>query len=129
MTTAAPTVLPARRDPRRHRNRRRSAGRRMDPMRKVALAGGVLYLVTFAASIPQLKTFKHLIDDPSGFISTPGSNAAVLWGSLLEVITAAAGIGTAVVAVPGHPTGQPDGRHRLRHLARRRGRHDPASAW
>jgi hypothetical protein len=74
--------------------------RGMDPMRKVALAGGVLYLITFAASIPQLKTFKHLIDDPAGYISTPGSNASVLWGSLLEVIAAAAGIGTAIVLYP-----------------------------
>ncbi len=99
MTTAAPTVLPAGAT-RAGSETDTDRGRRMDPMRKVALAGGVLYLVTFAASIPQLKTFKHLIDDPSGFISTPGSNAAVLLGSLLEVITAAAGIGTAIVLYP-----------------------------
>lgn len=72
----------------------------MAPMRKVALAGGVLYLITFAASIPQLKTFAHIIDDPAGFISTPGSNSAVLWGSLLEVVTAAACVGTAVALYP-----------------------------
>ncbi len=71
-----------------------------DRMRKVARYGGVLYLVTFAASIPQLKTFAHLIDDPAGYISTPGSNTAVLWGSLLEVVTAAAGIGTAIALYP-----------------------------
>jgi Domain of unknown function (DUF4386) len=76
------------------------ARRRMDPMRKVALAGGVLYLITFAASFPQLKLFKHIVHDPAGFISTPGSNAAVLWGSWLEIITAIAGIGTAVALYP-----------------------------
>jgi hypothetical protein len=27
---------------------------RMDPIRKIALAAGVLYLITFAASIPQV---------------------------------------------------------------------------
>jgi hypothetical protein len=69
----------------------------MTPMRKTALAAGVLYLITFAASIPQLKLFKKLIDDPSGFVSGHASNTAVLWGSLLEIVTAAAGIGTAVV--------------------------------
>jgi hypothetical protein len=68
--------------------------------RKVALAGGIAYLVTFVASIPQLTLFADVIDDPAGFISNPGSNAAVLWGSWLEVITAAACIGTAVALYP-----------------------------
>ena len=74
--------------------------RRMDPMRKVALAGGVLYLITFAASIPQLKLFAKIVDDPERYIMGHGSNTAVLWGSWLEVITAFAGIGTAVALYP-----------------------------
>jgi Domain of unknown function (DUF4386) len=74
--------------------------RRTDPMRKVALAGGLLYLVTFAASIPQLALFADLVADPAGFIRTPGSNTAVLWGSWLEVITAASCVGTAVALYP-----------------------------
>ncbi len=74
--------------------------RRRDPMRRVALAAGLLYLVTFAASIPQLALFADLIADPAGFIRTPGSNTAVVWGSWLEVITALSGIGTAVVLYP-----------------------------
>ncbi len=74
--------------------------RGMDPLRKVALVGGLMYLLTFAASIPQLKLFKHIVDDPAGFISKPGSNAAVLWGSWLEVVTAVACIGTAVALYP-----------------------------
>jgi hypothetical protein len=73
---------------------------RMDPMRKIALAAGVLYLVTFAASIPQLKLFAQIVDDPEGYVTGHGSNAALLWGSWLEVITALAGIGTAVVLYP-----------------------------
>jgi hypothetical protein len=76
-------------------------GRRpMDPMRKVSLAGGLIYLVTFAASIPQLKLFAGVIADPTGQISTPGSNASLQWGSLLEVVTAASCIGTAVALYP-----------------------------
>ena len=74
--------------------------RRMDPMRKVALAGGIAYLVTFAASIPQLKLFADVIDDPTGYISAPRDNSALLWGSWLEVVTAAACIGTAVALYP-----------------------------
>lgn len=77
-----------------------SPARRTDPMRKVALAGGLLYLVTFAASIPQLALFADLVADPAGFVRTPGSNTAVLWGSWLEVITAASCVGTAVALYP-----------------------------
>ena len=72
----------------------------MDPTRKLALAGGVAYLVTFAASIPQLKLFADVIADPTGYISSPGSNAAVQWGSVLEFLTAASGVATAVILYP-----------------------------
>jgi Domain of unknown function (DUF4386) len=76
------------------------AHRRMEPTRKIALAAGIAYLVTFAASIPQLALFADLVADPAGFIRAPGSNTAVLWGSWLEVITAASCIGTAVALYP-----------------------------
>ena len=74
--------------------------RRMDPTRKVALAGGIAYLITFAASIPQLKLFADVVDDPTGYISGARSNTALLWGSWLEVITAVACVGTAVALYP-----------------------------
>ena len=74
-----------------------SARRRMEPTRKIALAGGIAYLVTFAASIPQLKLFADVIADPAGYISNPGSNAALQWGSVLEFLTAASGVATAVL--------------------------------
>jgi uncharacterized protein DUF4386 len=73
---------------------------RMNPMRKVALAGGLLYLLTFAASIPQLKLFANIVDNPEGFITGHGSKTPVLLGSWLEVITALAGIGTAIALYP-----------------------------
>ena len=76
------------------------ARRRMEPARKIALAGGIAYLVTFAASIPQLKLFADVIADPTAYISNPGSNAAVQWGSVLEFLTAASGVATAVVLYP-----------------------------
>jgi hypothetical protein len=70
-----------------------------DRMRKISLTAGVLYLVTFAASLPQLKLFKDVIDN-RGFIRGHGSTTPVLWGCLLELITAAAGVGTAVALYP-----------------------------
>ena len=78
----------------------RPAHRRMEPTRKIALAAGIAYLVTFAASIPQLKLFADVIADPAGYISNPGSNAAVQWGSVLEFLTAASGVATAVLLYP-----------------------------
>lgn len=77
-----------------------SARRRMEPTRKIALAAGIAYLVTFAASIPQLKLFADVIADPAGYISNPGSNAALQWGSVLEFLTAASGVATAVLLYP-----------------------------
>ena len=76
------------------------AHRRMEPTRKIALAAGVAYLVTFAASIPQLKLFAAVIADPTGYISHPAGNAALQWGSVLEFLTAASGIATAVLLYP-----------------------------
>jgi hypothetical protein len=79
---------------------RPASWRTMNPMRKVALAGGLLYLLTFAASIPQLKLFSKIIHDPEGFIAGHGSTTPLLWGSWFEVITALSGVGTAVALYP-----------------------------
>jgi len=49
-------------------------------MRKVALAGGIAYLVTFAASFPQLQLFASLVADPVGFLKT-GDTTPVLGAS------------------------------------------------
>ena len=73
---------------------------KMDRTRKIALAAGVAYLVTFAASIPQLQLFADVVADPTGYITSPGSNAAVQWGSVLEFMTAASGVATAVILYP-----------------------------
>src|SRR5690348_3874641 len=58
----------------------------------------------FAASIPQLALFADVIADPTGYISNPGSNpgsnAALQWGSVLEFLTAASGVATAVLLYP-----------------------------
>jgi hypothetical protein len=70
-----------------------------NPMRKIALTGGLLYLATFVASLPQLAFFADIIDKRD-FVRGIGSTTPVLWGSLLEVVTAGAGIGTAVALYP-----------------------------
>lgn len=61
---------------------------------------GVLYLVTFATSIPALWLFQPVLDDPVGYIAGAGSDNRILLGALLELILIVANVGTAVVIVP-----------------------------
>jgi hypothetical protein len=68
-------------------------------MRKVSLAAGVLYVLTFV-SIPTLALYKPVKDDAGAFVLGAGSTAALQWGALSEVVVGLAGIGTAVVLYP-----------------------------
>ena len=67
----------------------------MDSMRKTALVAGVLYLVTFLASIPAVFLMGPVLTNPDYIISA-GADRQVILGAFLDVITALAGIGTAV---------------------------------
>jgi hypothetical protein len=71
----------------------------MDAMRKIALAGGVLYLVTFITSIPAL-ALKDAARNNIDFMLGSGSATAVTWGAALDVVLALACIGTAVALYP-----------------------------
>lgn len=68
-------------------------------MRKVALWGGVLYLITFVFSIPTLG-LKEGILDHADWILGSGSESSVIWASVFDVICGLAGIGTAVALYP-----------------------------
>jgi len=82
MTTAIPTT------------RRRAVEALAD--RKTALVAGVLYLLTFIGSIPALPLYHDILKNRDHILHG-GSDTGVLWGALLEIICAFAGIGTAVV--------------------------------
>lgn len=71
----------------------------MSPTRKAALAAGLFYIGTFVFSIPALGLYKGVLDDPQ-FVLGAGSSQGVLWGGLIEVLTALTGIGTAVALYP-----------------------------
>jgi hypothetical protein len=73
--------------------------RSMDNTRKLTFAAGVLYLVTFAASIPTLALKQPLVDH-ADFVLGHGSATSVIWGGLLDLVCAVAGIGTAVALYP-----------------------------
>lgn len=70
----------------------------MDPLRRTALVAGVLYLITFV-SIPTL-VLHDTVKTDQDWILNSASSSGVLWGGLLEVIVALAGIGTAVTLYP-----------------------------
>lgn len=65
--------------------------------RRNSLAAGVFYLLTFV-SIPTLALYAQ-VRVPS-YIAGPGPDTSVLWGAVLEIIVALAGIGTAVALYP-----------------------------
>src|SRR5919108_602169 len=69
----------------------------MSPLRKTALAAGVLYLLTFV-SIPTLALYGP-VHDPN-YIIGPGPDTGVFFGGILEIIVALAGVGTAVALYP-----------------------------
>src|SRR6266487_4413162 len=69
----------------------------MDSLRKTALVAGALYLLTFV-SIPTLFLYGP-VHDPK-YIVGPGPDTGVLFGGILEMIVALAGIGTAVALYP-----------------------------
>jgi len=61
---------------------------------------GVLYIVTFAASIPALLLYETVLQHKLTYITGSGHDKQVLLGALLELITIVANIGTAVVIYP-----------------------------
>jgi hypothetical protein len=68
--------------------------------RQIALVVGVLFLITFATSIPALWAFQPVLDDPAGYIAGSGSDNRIFFGALLEMFLIIANVGTAVVLFP-----------------------------
>lgn len=71
-----------------------------DWTRGYALAAGIAYLVTFAASIPALPLLAPLLNDPAGYVLTGGADTQVAFGALLDTLNAIACIATAVAVFP-----------------------------
>ncbi len=71
----------------------------MTTTRRLALAAGALYLLTFVASIPTL-ALKTPVADHANFVLGHGGTTGVIWGGFLDFVCAVAGIGTAVALYP-----------------------------
>src|SRR5215218_3423315 len=72
----------------------------MDPVRKTALWAGVLYLITFASSIPAAFFFLDPVLNDPNYVLVPGADTRVVTGGLLDMVNAFACIGAAVVLFP-----------------------------
>ena len=75
-------------------------GTQMNPQ-KIARLTGVLFVITYLASIPPvLFLYGPLLDDPRYILGGGAADNGLALGALLEVITLVAGIATAVVLYP-----------------------------
>jgi hypothetical protein len=68
--------------------------------RRISLAFGVLFLITFITSIPALALYQPVLDNPQGYIAGGGEDNRIYFGVLLELILIVANIATAVVLFP-----------------------------
>jgi uncharacterized protein DUF4386 len=73
----------------------------MNPQ-QIARATGVLFLVTFATSIPALLLFSPILEDGgySSYITGAGADNQIFLGATLEVLLILANVATAVVLFP-----------------------------
>jgi hypothetical protein len=67
----------------------------MTSFRKTALAGGLLYLITFIGSIPAALLVGPVINDPS-YVTSAGNDQQVAFGLVLELVNVFGCIGCAV---------------------------------
>jgi hypothetical protein len=68
--------------------------------RRISFAFGLLYLITFATSIPAALLYQPVLDDPQGYIAGGGADNRIYLGALLELILIIANLGTAIVLIP-----------------------------
>ena len=72
----------------------------MNPTNTSARMTGVLFLITYATSIPALWLFQPLLDDPAGYIAGAGADNRIFLGAFLELLLIVANIGTALALFP-----------------------------
>ncbi|MFI8089779.1 DUF4386 domain-containing protein [Streptomyces sp. NPDC086080] len=71
----------------------------MSNSRRVALLGGIAYLITFAASIPALPLLEP-VTDHADYVLGAGKDTQVVLGGVMEVVTAFACVATALALHP-----------------------------
>ncbi len=72
----------------------------MNPLRRTAFVAGLLFVITFVASIPAALALYSVVLDHPNYIVGAGVDSRIALGALLEMILIVANIGTAVVLFP-----------------------------
>ncbi|MDT7707671.1 MAG: hypothetical protein QOG20_3278 [Pseudonocardiales bacterium] len=72
----------------------------MGSLRKTSLVAGALYILTFITSIPATLVFLVPVLSNPNYILGAAPDTGVVWGNLLDVICALAGVGTAIALYP-----------------------------
>jgi Domain of unknown function (DUF4386) len=67
----------------------------MDPTRKTALVAGILYLITYASSIPAALLLSNTLADPS-YILGAGADGQIRLAALFDIVNGLTAFGTAV---------------------------------
>jgi hypothetical protein len=70
------------------------------PSRRLAVATGVLFLITHVTSIAAAVLYQPVLNRPGYVLGNGSANSRIVLGGLLEIILAAAVIGTAVTLYP-----------------------------
>jgi hypothetical protein len=68
--------------------------------RKIALAAGVFFIITYITSIPALYLFEPVLRNPAGYIASGADNTRVFTGATLELLLIVANVATAIVLFP-----------------------------
>jgi hypothetical protein len=69
--------------------------------RKIALAAGVFFIITYITSIPALYLFEPVLRHPAAYIAGSGAdNTRVFVGATLELLLIVANVATAIVLFP-----------------------------
>jgi hypothetical protein len=72
----------------------------VDSTRKLAFATGVLFIITFVASIPAAFSLYKPVLHNANYIIGAGADSRVLWGAFSEVVLVIANIASALVLFP-----------------------------
>ena len=66
----------------------------------MSLTTGIMWLITFATSIPALWLYQPVLDDPVGYVAGAGHDNRIFFGCFLELLLIISNIATAVIPYP-----------------------------
>ncbi len=71
-----------------------------DESRRMSLVTGVMWLITFATSIPALWLYQPVLDHPVGYVAGAGHDNRIFLAAFLELLLIISNLATAVIPYP-----------------------------